>query len=729
MKSHRIFCLAASAALAGTAVAMAAPLTIDDYCDVKTAAPHSVKEMKPLADGQTYSCISDDEKSIDVYSYRTGKKVSTLFSVDNIAGSLKISEFDGYELSANEKKILLWNESEQIYRHTFRAEYYVYDVARRTLTRVSEAGAQQGAILSHDGRMVAYQRGNNIYIANLDYGTDVAVTTDGEINHIINGTPDWGYEEEFGVINTMRWSPDDRRLAFIRFDESEVPAYSFDNYRSYCQEDPLGDLYPEAYTYKYPLAGYPNSVVSVLSYDIDSRITKKMDLPIGETDYVPSMEFDGKGDNLMVMVLNRDQNHLDLYKVNPGSTVSQLILTQTSKAWLAPDSYQMVDYGENDFVIGSDESGYRHLYQYNYNGVLQRQITNGDFNVTNYYGRDSRKGVHYVQTTSLGAINRTVASVDGKGNVKLLHGEEGTENAWFSRDFSYYLRSYSSATTPTQYAIYTIGGKQVQLVESNADYAAKYASAPKMEFLKVKNADGQEMNAYIIKPADFDPNRKYPLMMYQYNGPDSQEVLNRWRMEGIFYVASQGYIVAAVDGRGTGNRNRAWAHAVYCRLGQDETADQLAGAAYFASLPYVDAERTSCFGWSYGGYMTLMELSDPSCRFKCGVSMAPVTDWRLYDSIYTERYMRTPQQNKAGYDAASALERTQQMKSRLLIMSGTSDDNVHYYNTLKYASKLNYEGTVFDMMSYAGFEHSLRMCNARARLFDKLVDFLDSNLK
>lgn len=279
MKPHTPLLLSAAMAVAGFSGISAAPLSIDDYCDIKTAAPASVKEMRPLADGQTYACISDDEKAIYVYSYKTGKKVGTLFSTDNISGTLKIDEFDGYALSANEKKILLWNEVETIYRHTFRAQYYVYDVARRTLARVSDAGAQQGAILSHDGRMVAYQRGNNIYIANIDYGTDVAVTTDGKLNHIINGTPDWGYEEEFGIVNTMRWSPDDKRLAFIRFDESEVPAYSFDNYRSYCEEDPLGDLYPTPYTYKYPLAGYPNSRVSVLCYETDTRLTKTMDLP------------------------------------------------------------------------------------------------------------------------------------------------------------------------------------------------------------------------------------------------------------------------------------------------------------------------------------------------------------------------------------------------------------------------------------------------------------------
>lgn len=706
-----------------------AKLSLNDYCDVKISAPEGVKEMNPLNEGETYSCISSDGKAIEVYSYKTGAKVNTLFDISAVKGDLKIEEFDGYELSSNEKYILLWNDSEKIYRHTFRANYYVYDIRRMTLKRVSEKGLQQGAVLSHDGRSVAYQRDNNIYIANLDYGNDNAITTDGEKNKIIYGTPDWGYEEEFGVLNTIRWSADDNVLAFIRFDESEVPAYSFDNYRSYCEDDPEGDLYPATYTYKYPLAGYPNSIVSVHSFNLNDKSMKKMDLPIGATDYVPSMEFDGLGKDLMVMILNRDQNHLELYKVNPGSTVGRRILAQDSKAWLAPDSYQMVSYDATGFVIGSDESGYRHLYRYDYSGNLQRQLTKGDFNVTTYYGYDAKRKLHYIQTTSLGAINRTLANVDDKGNLKLMHGEAGTESAKFSKNFDYYLRNYSNASQPPIYSIYTASGKKIQTVESNSEYAEKYSAAPKMEFIKVKNAVGEEMNGYIIKPVDFQADRKYPLLMYQYNGPDSQEVLNKWRMEGIFYIASQGYIVAAVDGRGTGNRTRQWAQSVYKDLGHLETLDQIAGAKEISKLDFIDENRIGCFGWSYGGYMTLMELSNESSPFKCGVSMAPVTDWRFYDSIYTERYMLTPQQNPQGYASSSALNLTDEMNKKLLIMSGTSDDNVHYYNTLKYTSKLNYEGKLFEMMSFTGFEHSLRMCNARARLFDRVVNYLDENLK
>ena len=728
MTSSFKYIAAGTIGIASLASASAAPLTVDDYCTPALTSPKGVKEMRPLADGTSYAAVSDDGRRIEVFSYKTGKAISTLFSLDAVKGDLRIDDFDGYALSENEKKILLWNNSEQIYRHSFTAEYYVYDILRSTLKRVSADGPQRNATISHDGRMVAYTRDNNIYISNLDYGTDNAVTTDGKVNSIIYGSPDWAYEEEFGMQNSMCWSTDDSVLAFIRFDESKVPVYTFDRYKSYCEENPLSDIYPDAYSYKYPLAGYPNSTVSVHAYNVDNRTTKKMDLPIGEG-YVPMLSFDGEGKNLMAMLLNRDQNRLDLYKVNPGSTVASLVITEMSDAWLSPEAYKMVRYSINSFVIGSERSGWRHLYEYDYSGNLKRAITSGEWNVTAYYGRDARTGTDYIQTTMRGAVNRNVASVDSKGRITVLNDIYGTENAWFSGNFDYYLRKYSNAVTPPVYTICNSRGKSLIDIESNREYAAKYSSVPKMEFTTVPNAEGEAMNACLIKPADFDSSRRYPLMMYQYNGPDSQTVLNEWKMDGVYYIASQGYVVAMVDGRGTGNRSRKWANAVYRNLGHLETADQIAGARNIAKLPYIDAERMACFGWSYGGYMTLMELTAADSPFKAGVSMAPVTDWRLYDSIYTERYMSTPQANPSGYDSASALDRTGNLNARLLIMSGTSDDNVHFYNTLKYTSKLNYEGKIFDMMALAGFEHSLRMCNARSRLYSKIVDFLDSNLK
>lgn len=712
--------------IAGCADAYCAPLSVEDYC---YGTPLSVKSMTPLDDGETYAAISDDGRSIDIYSYKTGKKTGELFSIDGQKGELKIKEFDGYTLSANGKKLLLWNDVKKIYRHSFTAEYYVYDMMRSTVKKVSQKGPQRSAVISHDGRFVAYERDNNIFIASMDYGTDNQITKDGEKNKVINGSPDWSYEEEFGMIHSMRWSADDNVLAFLRFDESNVPTYSFDDYKSYCDENPLDDPYPRSYSYKYPLAGYPNSIVTVNAYDLDNRVIKKMDIPLSETDYVPSIEFGGEdGMRLMVMVLNHDQNQLRLFSCNPLSTVGKQIYTDSSDAWLSPDAYQMVEYGKNGFVIGSEKSGYRHLYQYDYSGALRRQITKGDFNVTAYYGKNNVTGVYYMQTTSKGAINRNIAQVDAKGVMTLLNKEEGTASASFSKSHAYYVQTYSSSERAPIYQIFNSKGVKLHDLELNAAYMEKYASAPKKEFLKVKNAAGEEMDAFIIKPTGFDASKKYPLLMYQYNGPDSQTVLNSWKMEGIYYIASQGYVVACVDGRGTGNRSRAWSTSVYKQLGVLETEDQLAGARYFSTLPYVDASRTACFGWSYGGYMTLMELGDKGCTFKAGIAMAPPADWHFYDAIYTERYMLTPGQNKEGYEISSALRRTQNLNSRLLIMSGTSDDNVHFYNTLKYTSKLYSEGKLFDMMAMAGFEHTLRKCNARTLLFKKIVDFLNTNL-
>lgn len=725
MKIVKYFCLLGALLVFITGKA---ELSISDYCNLKLSTPSGIKEITPLSDGESFAAISDDGKAIEKFSYKTGKKTGELFNLGTVKGDLKIDDFEGFKISDNGKKILLWNNSEKIFRYSFRAEYYVYDTFRSTLARVSKNGPQRGATISHDGRFVAYERGNNVWISNLDYKTDIAITNDGEKGKVINGIPDWSYEEEFDMLTAMRWNGDDTVLAYIKFNETEVPEYRFDQYRGYCSSDPLGDLYPSTYSYKYMLPGFKNSVVSVHAYNIDNRATKKIDLPTKEDDYIPSIEFSGDGTRLMIMVLNREQNKLQLFNANPASTVAKIILTEESSTWISPDVYQGTRYNESDLVFCSEKSGYKHLYVYDYNGVLKRTLTKGDFNVTKYYGCD-KKGVHYMQTTMPGPIYRSVVSVDPKGIVKNLTGNTGTSSATFNTDMTYFVKTFSSSTVPPQYSICSSTGVKLVDLELNTKYAEKYKQAPKMEFLKVPNAVGEEMNAYLIKPQNFDPGKKYPLLMYQYNGPESQEVLDRWKMDGIFYIASQGYVVACVDGRGTGNRTNSWTKSVYMNLGDLETQDQLAAVKYFTSQPYIDASKAGCFGWSYGGYMTLMEAGAPNSPLKVGVAMAPVSDWRFYDGIYTERFMQTPQTNARGYSASSALNKTENVKARLLVISGTDDDNVHLYNTLKYTSKLSSEGKVCDMMVYAGFEHSLRMCDARVQLFRKITDFLDKNLK
>lgn len=723
---HYIITLAAAAT---TAAATSAPLTTADYCDPKSTAPAAIKEMRPTADGLSYTAASDDGKQITLHSYKTGDKTATLFSTSDVKGDLRIESFDGYKMSANEKKILLWTNSKGIYRHSFTATYYVYDIMRGTLKAVSDKGPQRCATLSHDGRMVAYVRDNNVWISNLDYGTDKAVTTDGAPRKVIYGAPDWCYEEEFGVVNTIRWSGDDVTLAFVRFDETDVPEYSFDIYSGYCNPDPQYDLYPGQYRYKYPLAGFPVSKVSAVAYNLDNETTKTMQLPLAADDYIPSFEFDHAGTSLMIMALNHDQNHLRLYSVNPGSTVARQILEETSDAWLSPGAYQTVSYEKDGFVIASDRSGWRHLYLYSYSGTLRRQITSGEYNVTAYYGSDPASGAYYFQTTQLGAINRNIARADRAGKVTMLDPRPGTQDAYFSTGCKYYVMKRSDALTPPVYTLHTASGQKVRTLEDNAAYAARYASAPKKEFTTVPNAEGKDMNAYVIYPPNFDSSRRYPVLAYQYNGPESQEVKNAWKMEGVYAIAAAGYIVTCADGRGTGAREREWATCVYKRLGTLETLDQTAAARHWASKPWADPARIGCFGWSYGGYMTLMELTAERTPLRCGVAMAPVTDWRYYDAPYTERFMLTPRQNEAGYKSASAIDRIPALQGRLLIMSGTADDNVHFYNTLKYTSRLTSEGKIFDMMALTGFDHSLRVCNARTELFRKIIDFLDTHLR
>lgn len=715
--------------MAGMAMSVtAAGLTAKEYCDLSINQPAGIREMRPLADGKTYSAVSKDGRSIDIYSYATGKKTGTLFSLDEVKGDLKIDSFDGYQVSDNGRKIMLWNNKSGIWRYSFTAEYYVYDTMRSTMQRVSSNGPQRGATMSHDGLRVAYVRDNNVYLSNLDYKTDIAVTTDGVVNKISYGAPDWVYEEEFGVQCTLCWSGDDQTLCFMKWDESKVPEYSFDSYRSFYDKDPLGQPYPQTFSYKYPLPGYDNSVVSVLAYDINSRNIKTMDLQMKADDYIPNLQFDGKGERLMVMKLNRNQNDLQILSVNPASTVATQVYAEQSKTWLSDRVYTMVDYGKDSFIIASQKSGWTHLYEYAYNGKLLRQITNGDFNVTAYYGK-SPAGAHYMQTTKLGAVNRNVASVDAKGVMKLLHDTPGWETCQFSADMSYYIRNWSDLNNPPQYTLWSTAGKMVSELEMNREYASRYASAPKYELTTVKNAEGQDMNAMVMKPSDFNAGKKYPLMMWQYNGPESQEVTNKWHLDGLNFIAQQGYLVGIVDGRGTGARSEEWCKCVYMQLGKYETLDQIAGAKGLAALPYVDESKMSLFGWSYGGYMTLMEMTADNSPFKCGVAMAAVTDWKWYDSIYTERFMRTPGQNEAGYASSSALGRSDNLKGRLLIMSGSNDDNVHFYNTLMYTSKLTYEGHLFDMMVFTGQEHSLRRGNLRTQLYSKVLDFLDNNLK
>ena len=689
--------------------------------------PSALEEIVPEEGGLTYLTMSADGRDVVRYDYKTGKQEAVVMSTAKLR-DCDVKSWDGFILSPNGKLMLLYTDVETIYRHSFKASYYVYDIARNNIKKLSENGAQEIPAFSPDGRMVAFVRDNNIYVAKLDYGTEVAVTKDGKRNEIINGVPDWVYQEEFGMLSSLTWAPDNSMLAFIKWNESAVKTYDMQLYRGSCDTKDEYRYYPGCFSYKYPVAGETNSTVSVVSYDVDTRALKTMNVPLDNDGYVNKIEFGKTADRLMVNTLNRNQNDMKLYAVNPRSAVAKLIYSDKSTSWINPDLTSMTRYYDTYFIVASERDGYCHLYQYSNAGSLMRQLTKGQWEVTDFYGFDTATSRCYYQSTQTGPLNRVVAVTDAKSVSTVLSPSEGTSSAEFNANLTYYIQNFSDINTPDRYTLCTSKGKEVRVVNDNQEYASRFSSAPRKEFFTMTSA-GVTLNGYMVKPADFNASKKYPVIMYQYSGPCSQLVRNRWSVDWLEYAATQGYIIVCVDGRGTGFRGKNFASLVYKNLGKLETEDQIAAANYVAGLPYVDASKIGIFGWSYGGYETLMAMTAQGNPYAAGIAVAPVTDWRFYDSIYTERFMLTPQQNSVGYNASSTLSRIKNLTGRLLIVHGTADDNVHITNTYEFVSEATSMNKIVDMMVYPNKNHSIYGCETRYALYSKLLDYFNRNLK
>ena len=691
--------------------------------------PAGIGQITPSVDNKSYYKFNADKSAIEKISYATGECVGKIFD-SATARNCNVKEWEGFTMSEDESKILLYTNSCAIYRHSFKADYYVYEVRHNKLMKVSAEGGEEIATMSPDARQVAYVKDNNVYIFKVDYGSTVAVTKNGEKNKIINAVPDWVYQEEFGILNSFAWSPDNLTLSFIQWDESNVPMYKMMTYKGACNPKNQFALYPGVFEYKYPVAGENNSRVKVLSYDVETRKLQDMKVPLDLDGYIPNIKFAKSSDRLMVTTLNRTQNDLKIYAVNPRSTVSKLIYSEKSDSWINVDLANQAEYMNNTFTILSDKSGYTHLYLYSNSGALIKQITDGEWNVTDYYGYDELKKIYYIQTTKRGALNRSIAKVDAKGVVTEVSKTDGTYAVSFNNDFTYYIQNFSDINTPNQYSIWnTAKSKKVRDIETNDTYAQKFLTkVPKREFFTMEN-DGYTLNGYIIKPLDFDSSKKYPVIMSQYSGPGSQQVLNKWTLDWENYFATQGYIVACVDGRGTGGRGKKFESIVYMNLGKYESIDQLAAANHMASQPYVKSSKIGIWGWSYGGYETLMAMSQPKSKYAAGVAIAPVTDWRFYDTIYAERYMRTPNENVEGYKNSAPINFTSNLKGELLIMYGTADDNVHPANTLEYVAELTSKNKLCDMMVYTNMNHSINGCDVRLPLYKKVLRFFNGTLK
>ncbi|MBQ9362650.1 MAG: S9 family peptidase [Bacteroidaceae bacterium] len=717
-----------------TMFTFAQQITLEDI----TAGKYSAKRFRgitPMADGESYAQISADGKKIERHSFKTGAWVETLFDVAT-ARDAKIGSFSNYILSPDEKNILIETDPKPIYRHSCTASYYIYNVRNKTMVPLSKGGPQECPKFSPDGNVIGFVRDNNIFLVKLLYNNaESQVTKDGDRNKIINGKADWVNEEEFSMNGAFDFSANSEMIAWIRYDETAVPTYTFPWYQGASPAMQDYRLYPGIYEYKYPKAGEVNSKVSVHSFDIKSRVVRDIKIPVESDGYIPRIQFTGTDDKLMVLTLNRHQNQLDFYLADARSTTANLILREKNAAYVDELTYRSLDFRGSQFVLLSERDGYRHLYLYNANGQLVKQLTKGGFEVCDYYGHDAAGKNFYYASNEGSPLEQYIYKVDISGKRTKLIDNKGMNNAVFSKGCNYFLNVFSNLQTPYISALYSATGKQLKVLEDNAAQKSLLAglSLGKAELFSFKTKDGIELNGWMVKPASFNEGKKYPVIMYQYSGPGSQEVHNSFGngfYGGLIWeqrLASKGYIVVCVDGRGTGGRGADFQRCTYKKLGDLESHDQAEVAAYLGTLPFVDKSRIGIWGWSFGGFNTIMSMCEGRGLFRCGVAVAPVTDWRYYDTVYTERFMRTPQENASGYDC-SPLHRYRNLKGDLLLIHGTADDNVHFQNTAELAEALVQADIQFDTQVYTNRNHSIFGGNTRRHLFTRIENFFDTHL-
>ena len=686
-------------------------------------------ELQSMKNTNQYTVLNTDwstkSQQIDLYDFATLQKVSNLIDTKNHK-ELQYG-IDSYAFDGSEKKILIASHSNKIYRHSFTADYFLYDIAAKTLTKLFDSQVQEPTF-SPDGTKIAYVKENNIYVYDIASKNSTAVTTDGKKNAIINGITDWVYEEEFAFVRAFDWSADSKKLAYIRFDESQVPEFSMSIFQK--------SLYPTVETFKYPKAGEKNSLVSLHLYNVDSKALVNVDLGKYTDFYIPRIEWTKDANVLSAKIVNRHQDNLDLLFVDGTTGASKVVFNETEKAYIDfIDTDNLTFLKDNSFIWTSEKDGFNHIYLYDKTGKLKNQITKGNWEVTSYYGFDEKTKTIYYQSTENGSINRDVYSIglDGKNKLRLTKNA-GTNAASFSPNFQFFINTFSSATQPTTFSLNeSKTGKEIQVIENNQALSTKLAAynLPSKEFFVLKTAKGNELNAWMIKPKDFDPNKKYPVFMYQYSGPGSQQVNNDWYDTNDYWflmLTQQGYIVACVDGRGTGFKGAEFKKVTYKELGKYEVEDQIDAAKVLGSYPYVDASRIGIFGWSYGGFMASNCVFQGADVFKMAIAVAPVTNWRFYDSIYTERYMQTPQENASGYDNNSPINHVSKLKGKFLLIHGSADDNVHVQNSMQMMEALIQADKQFDSQIYPDKDHGIYGGKTRIQLYNKMTNFIKTNL-
>ncbi len=688
--------------------------------------PAQLSEWHALANTNQYAVLNADIENkgqqIDVYDFASLNKTATLIQSKNF----KVLEngIDSYTFSPDEKNILIANNTNDIYRHSFKADYYLYNLVSKNLESILQQ--VQEPTFSPDGKKIAFAKENNLFVYDIASKTSEQITNDGKKNSIINGITDWVYEEEFAFVRAFDWSTDSKKIAFIRFDESQVPEFSMTIFNE--------SLYPTLETFKYPKAGEKNSEVSLHVYDVNSQLTKKVNLSQYQDFYIARLKWTKDTNAFAVQILNRHQDNLDLLFVDANSATAKVVLNEKDKAYVdVTDNLTFLK--NNNFIWTSEKDGYNHIYLYDKNGKLKNQITKGNWDVTAFYGVDEKTNTLFYQSVENGSINRGVYSCATNGtNKKALSVKAGFNTASFSSNFQYYVNTYSSAAQPTTYTLHNSkDGKVLKVIEANEDLSKtlKDYNVLTKEFFEIKTEKNITLNAWMLKPKNFDPNKKYPVLMYQYSGPGSQQVTNDWNTHDDYWymmLAEQGYIVACVDGRGTGYKGATFKKLTQNQLGKLEVQDQIDAAKVIGNYSYVDKTRIGIWGWSYGGFMASNCIFQGADVFKMAVAVAPVTNWRFYDSIYTERYMKTPQENASGYDENSPINHVGKLKGKFLLIHGSGDDNVHVQNSMEMMEALIQANKQFDSQIYPDKNHGIYGGYTRIQLFNKITNFIKTNL-
>ena len=733
---NKLFVMCIMMLLATSNVSADNKITLKDVTG-KTFTPKYITGVDPIKGTDRYASISNDGRQIIEYAFKTGNQTRVLFDIANTHGE-SIKQLDGYTLSPDGKRMLIQTNTHKIYRRSFTADYYIYTIQSRKLEKLSTGGPQQIPTWSPDGNQIAFVRDNNIFLVKLLYdNAESQITKDGKFNEIINGVPDWVYEEEFSTNRSLCFTADSRMLCWIKYDERKVKEYSLQLFMGSHPTMKANEVYPGTYTYKYPKAGEDNSIVSVWSYEIQNHKTNRLQVPLEGDGYIPRIKSTNDANRIIVFTMNRHQDVLNLYAVNPRTTLSQLLIKEQGDKYVKEEAMEGIAIGQNSILLPSDRDGYMHLYLYNTNGSLIRKIGDGNYDITSIYGYDEMTGDVYYQAAGINPHDRQIFVSHKNGKTERLTDTNGWNKATFSGDYKYFLNTWSNYNTPYVFTIRDNKGKVLSTPVDNKELKEKVKTYGfnGRETFSFTTSEGVKLDGWMVKPKDFDTNKKYPVILFQYSGPGSQQVIDAWNAGSMgnggafdYYLAQQGFIVVCVDGRGTGGRGAAFEKCTYLRIGELESRDQIETALWLGKQSYIDKERIGIWGWSFGGFNTLMSMSEGRPVFKAGVAVAPPTNWRYYDTIYTERYMRTPKENGSGY-ATNPIQRANALHGALLICHGMADDNVQPQNTMEYTEALIQADKDFKENIYTNRNHGIYGGNTRTHLLRQVSNWFIEHLK